>query len=68
MAAARVNAWRATSADTPSTSNKIRPGLTRHIQYSGDTPLNNLFVTMLNQAGATTDSFNDSTGTLPFLS
>ena len=44
----------------------IRPG--RHIQYSGDTPLNNLFVTMLNQAGATTDSFNDSTGTLPFLS
>jgi len=44
----------------------IRPG--RHIQYSGDTPLNNLFATMLNQAGATTDSFNDSTGTLPFLS
>lgn len=44
----------------------IRPG--RHIQYSGDTPLNNLFVTMLNQAGATTDTFNDSTGTLPFLS
>ena len=44
----------------------IRPG--RHIQYSGDTPLNNLFVTMLNQAGATTDSFNDSTGKLPFLS
>ena len=44
----------------------IRPG--RHIQYSGDTPLNNLFVTMLNQAVATTDSFNDSTGTLPFLS
>jgi hypothetical protein len=44
----------------------IRPG--RHIQYSGDTPLNNLFVTMLNQAGATTGSFNDSTGTLPFLS
>ena len=44
----------------------IRPG--RHIQYSGDTPLNNLFVPMLNQAGATTDSFNDSTGTLPFLS
>ncbi|MDP7050024.1 MAG: DUF1552 domain-containing protein [Verrucomicrobiota bacterium] len=43
----------------------IRPG--RHIQYSGDTPLNNLFVTMLNQAGATTDTFNDSTGTLPFL-
>ena len=43
-----------------------RPG--RHIQYSGDTPLNNLFVTMLNQAGATTDSFNDSTGMLPFLS
>ena len=44
----------------------IRPG--RHIQYSGDTPLNNLFVTMLNQAGAITDSFNDSTGKLPFLS
>jgi len=44
----------------------IRPG--RHIQYSGDTPLNNLFATMLNQAGATTSSFNDSTGTLPFLS
>jgi hypothetical protein len=44
----------------------IRSG--RHIQYSDDTPLNNLFVTMLNQAGATTSSFNDSTGPLPFLS
>ncbi len=44
----------------------IRSG--RHIQYSDDTPLNNLFVTMLNQAGATTNSFNDSTGPLPFLS
>ncbi|MDP7293266.1 MAG: DUF1552 domain-containing protein, partial [Verrucomicrobiota bacterium] len=43
----------------------IRSG--RHIQYSGDTPLNNLFVTMLNQAGATAESFNDSTGPLPFL-
>ena len=44
----------------------VRPG--RHIQYSEDTPLNNLFVTMLNQMGATTDTFNDSTGHLPFLS
>ncbi|MBT3841504.1 MAG: DUF1552 domain-containing protein, partial [Verrucomicrobia bacterium] len=44
----------------------VRPG--RHIQYSEDTPLNNLFVTMLNHMGATTDSFNDSTGHLPFLS
>ena len=43
----------------------IRSG--RHIQYSGDTPLNNLFVTMLNQAGATVESFNDSTGPLPLL-
>ena len=44
----------------------IQPG--RHIQYSEDTPLNNLFVSMLNQMGATTNSFNDSTGSLPFLS
>ena len=44
----------------------VRPS--RHIQYSEDTPLNNLFVTMLNQMGATTDTFNDSTGHLPFLS
>ena len=42
----------------------VRPG--RHIQYSEDTPLNNLFVTMLNQMGATTDTFNDSTGHLRF--
>ncbi|GIT05526.1 MAG: hypothetical protein CM1200mP29_09370 [Verrucomicrobiota bacterium] len=43
----------------------IRPGRQSSIL---ETPANNLFVTMLNQAGATTDSFNDSTGTLPFLS
>ncbi len=43
----------------------VQPG--RHIQYREDTPLNNLFVSMLNQMGANTSSFNDSTGSLPFL-
>ncbi len=43
----------------------VQPG--RHIQYREDTPLNNLFVSMLNQMGANTNSFNDSTGSLPFL-
>jgi hypothetical protein len=43
----------------------IQPG--RHIRYSQETPMSNLFVSMLNRVGARTDWFGDSTGELKRL-
>ncbi|MBW3623628.1 MAG: DUF1552 domain-containing protein [Armatimonadetes bacterium] len=39
----------------------------RHVKYSPDTPLCNLFLSMLDTLGAKTDTFGDSTGRLPKL-
>ena len=36
----------------------------RHLKYKEGTPLNNLFLTMLNKAGVPAESFGDSTGEL----
>jgi Protein of unknown function (DUF1552) len=36
----------------------------RHLKYKEGTPLNNLFLTMLNKAGVHAESFGDSTGEL----
>lgn len=43
----------------------IRTG--RHVRYSDDTPLNNLFLSMLDRVGAPTDSLGDSSGRLEQL-
>ena len=43
----------------------IRPG--RHIQYPRETPLTNLYLSMLDRIGSPVDSFGDSTGPLPAL-
>lgn len=43
----------------------LSPG--RHITYSKDTPLCNLYVSMLERAGASVERFADSTGALPGL-
>jgi hypothetical protein len=40
----------------------IRPG--RHIKYEKETPLNNLFLSMLDRLDATTDQLGDSSGRL----
>ncbi|MEC7922558.1 MAG: DUF1552 domain-containing protein [Planctomycetota bacterium] len=40
----------------------------RHIVYEHETPVCNLFVSMLERAGASVDSFGDSTGALRYLS
>ncbi len=40
----------------------------RHIRYPKETPLNNLFVNLLEKAGIPTDKFGDSTGRLQYLS
>ena len=40
----------------------LAPG--RHVTYGDDTPLTNLYVTMLNAVGVKTDHFADSTGPL----
>ncbi len=40
----------------------------RHIRYSGDTPLSNLFRTILDISGVRVDRFGDSTGELELLS
>ena len=37
------------------------------VKYSADTPLTNLYVTMLNRLGVPTESFVDSTGELTEL-
>ena len=43
----------------------ITPG--RHLQYEKNTPLCNLYVSMLDRMGAKTEKFGDSTGALPNL-
>jgi hypothetical protein len=43
----------------------IRTG--RHIRVPDETPMANLFVSMLERVGAATDRFGDSTGSLPGL-
>ncbi len=40
----------------------------RHVRYGTETPLTNLFLSMLDRVGAPTDSLGDSTGRLPNLS
>lgn len=44
----------------------VRPG--RHLVYASGTPLNNLFLSLLDRAGVPTDGLGDSTGTLAHLS
>lgn len=44
----------------------IQPG--RHVQYEKETPMNNLFLSMLDRMGAKVDSFGDSTGRVGQLS
>jgi len=39
----------------------------RHVKYGRNTPLNNLYVSMLHRMGAPTESLGDSTGPLPKL-
>jgi Protein of unknown function (DUF1552) len=39
----------------------------RHIRYPNESPLTNLYVSMLNQMGVPTSRFGDSTGELPAL-
>lgn len=43
----------------------IKPG--RHIRYPDNTPLNNLFLAMLDRVGVRTDNFGDATGRLEQL-
>ena len=43
----------------------IRPG--RHLVYPANTPLNNLYVSMLERVGVATPSIGDGTGPLPKL-
>ena len=43
----------------------LKPG--RHIRYPKETPLTNLYVSMLDRMGAKVDSFGDSNGPLPSL-
>jgi len=40
----------------------IRTG--RHVRYPEETPLNNLFISMMERMGVHTDTFGDSTGKL----
>lgn len=40
----------------------------RHIRYAKETPLNNLFLNVLDKAGTPTGNFGDSTGRLQYLS
>ncbi len=40
----------------------------RHLQYPKDTPMTNLYLTMLDMVGVPMDSVGDSTGKLPLLS
>jgi hypothetical protein len=44
----------------------LRPG--RHIRYEKETPLNNLWLSMLDRLGARVDRLGDGKGTLPELS
>jgi len=40
----------------------------RHIRYPKETPLNNLFLNLLDKAGVRSENFGDSTGKLAYLS
>ena len=40
----------------------------RHLRYGGDTPLTNLYVSVLGKLGVPVEQFGDSTGKLPYLS
>ena len=40
----------------------------RHLQYASDTPLTNLYVSVLDKLGVPVEQFGDSTGKLPYLS
>jgi hypothetical protein len=40
----------------------------RHIKYPKETPLNNLFLNLLDKAGVPTEKFGDATGRLDYLS
>jgi hypothetical protein len=44
----------------------LNPG--RHVQYPRDTPMANLFISLLERAGVQTERVGDSSGRLPFLS
>ena len=44
----------------------VSPG--RHLNYSSGTPLNNLYLSMLDSAGAPLDQFGDSSGRVNQLS
>ena len=46
--------------------NTLKPG--RHMVYPGKTPLNNLFLSMLDRMGIPTETLGDSTGKLEHLS
>jgi hypothetical protein len=46
-------------------SGTLRPG--RHLRFPKDTPLMNLYLSLLERVGVTAPSFGDSTGTLPGL-
>ncbi len=46
-------------------SSGIKTG--RHIRYPKETPLNNLFLNILDRAGVHCEKFGDSTGELPYL-
>jgi hypothetical protein len=39
----------------------------RHVKYPAETPLNNLFLNVLDKAGVPCEHFGDSTGKLPYL-
>lgn len=43
------------------------PGLGRHVRYAKETPLTNLYLSMLNRVGVRAESFGDSKGTLDAL-
>ena len=40
----------------------------RHLRYDNDTPLANLFVSLLDKLDVPVEQFGDSTGQLPYLS
>ncbi|MBL8231665.1 MAG: DUF1552 domain-containing protein [Bryobacterales bacterium] len=44
----------------------LKPG--RHVRYANDTPMNNLFVAMLDRMGVEVESLGDSKGKLGYLS
>jgi hypothetical protein len=43
----------------------VRTG--RHLRYAKETPLNNLYLSVLDRIDASTDSLGDSSGRLPYL-